>query len=241
MRGRFWTDSETCFFLENYGKIPIVAIAKEVGRIEKSVRAKARKIGLVSKRKFAVTISCEVCGKEFKRSPSAISYNKHQFCSRGCYYEWKKSHPNTENLGERPKGKDHYLWKEKINVKCAFCGNEFKIYPFRLNEAKYCSRKCYGNSLVIRLRGENNPYWKGGHEWYYGPNWYEQRRKVLERDNRICQLCGIPENGRKNDVHHIAPFREFGLERYEDANKLENLMTLCHSCHMNLENMGVIK
>lgn len=80
-----------------------------------------------------------------------------------------------------------------------------------------------------RLVGENNPNWKGGYEPYYGPNWRQQRRFARERDNFICQLCGSEENGRKHDVHHIIPFRE--LTDYEVANELENLLTLCSSCH----------
>lgn len=235
---RFWTNSETSFLRENYGKIPIVAIAKNVNRTEPSARSRARKIGLVNRRKLAIVVSCEVCSKEFKRNSSAVRVNMHQFCSRQCYYEWKRIHPNTENFGERPRGKDHYLWKEKINVNCAFCSKEFKTYPYRRNEGvKYCSLKCYWNGLLGRFRGKNSPSWKGGYEWYYGPNWYDQRRKALEHDHHTCQQCGAPENGRRHDAHHIVPFREFGLDRYEEANRLENLITVCRPCHMRLEKM----
>jgi DEAD/DEAH box helicase domain-containing protein len=41
-------------------------------------------------------------------------------------------------------------------------------------------------------------------------------------------------------VHHIEPFRSFGYKRgrneaYEEANRLENLVTLCRSCHRRVE------
>jgi DEAD/DEAH box helicase domain-containing protein len=41
-------------------------------------------------------------------------------------------------------------------------------------------------------------------------------------------------------VHHIQPFRSFGYVRdkndhYLDANRLENLVTLCRSCHRRVE------
>jgi predicted HNH restriction endonuclease len=33
------------------------------------------------------------------------------------------------------------------------------------------------------------------------------------------------------DVHHIIPFRKFGIDRYREANKISNLISLCNSCH----------
>lgn len=87
--------------------------------------------------------------------------------------------------------------------------------------------------------GESHPNWKGGYEYYYGENWEQQRKLVLKRDGHHCQSCGISENGREHDVHHIIPFREFGLKRYKEANNLENLLTLCRSCHAKIEQKGV--
>jgi hypothetical protein len=92
------------------------------------------------------------------------------------------------------------------------------------------------------LAGKNHPNWKGGYEPYYGPNWYEQRRRALERDDYSCQACGVTkqELGQNPDVHHITPFREFvdddGNADYEAANDLDNLMAVCRSCHAEIEN-----
>jgi DEAD/DEAH box helicase domain-containing protein len=89
----------------------------------------------------------------------------------------------------------------------------------------------------------------------YGPNWVEQRRAALVRDGHRCQTCGAtaanaatPEatggdigGGRSGlHVHHIRPFREFSYvpgenEHYRQANRLENLITLCPSCHRRAE------
>ena len=74
-----------------------------------------------------------------------------------------------------------------------------------------------------------------------GPNWEQQRSQTRERDGRRCQHCGAPERpGRAHDVHHIQPFRTFGYvrgknEHYLEANRLENLVTLCTSCHRRVE------
>jgi DEAD/DEAH box helicase domain-containing protein len=63
----------------------------------------------------------------------------------------------------------------------------------------------------------------------YGPNWPEQRDRARQRDRYRCQICGVAEKGRSHHVHHKIPFRTFGS--YEQANQLDNLVTLCPSCH----------
>ncbi len=74
-----------------------------------------------------------------------------------------------------------------------------------------------------------------------GPNWVEQRDKARQRDGFRCQHCGAPERpSRQHDVHHLQPFREFGYipgqnTRYLEANRLENLITVCPSCHRQAE------
>ena len=95
------------------------------------------------------------------------------------------------------------------------------------------TRTKISQSLKGRFKGEKNPYWKGGYEPYYGPNWEEQRIKALERDGHRCRVCGV--NKGKLDVHHIVPFRNFGRRHYLKANTLDNLITLCISCHATLE------
>ena len=73
----------------------------------------------------------------------------------------------------------------------------------------------------------------------YGPNWQAQRKKVLERDDNRCRTCGATGSSQLH-VHHIRPFREYGYlpgenENYRIANNLENLITLCPSCHRRAE------
>jgi len=69
----------------------------------------------------------------------------------------------------------------------------------------------------------------------YGNDWAEKRGKALERDNKTCQSCGIgrQEHQEKYDsdlhVHHIKPLRLH--DTAAEANKLDNLETLCAKCH----------
>jgi len=74
-----------------------------------------------------------------------------------------------------------------------------------------------------------------------GPNWEQQRNQARERDGYRCRHCGVSERpNRAHDVHHIEPFRTFGYirgknDRYLEANRLENLVTLCSGCHRRVE------
>ncbi len=75
----------------------------------------------------------------------------------------------------------------------------------------------------------------------YGPNWARQRDAARARDGYRCTVCGAPERaGRQHDVHHKRPFRAFGYvpgqnDTYLQANALDNLVTLCRTCHQLVE------
>jgi DEAD/DEAH box helicase domain-containing protein len=93
----------------------------------------------------------------------------------------------------------------------------------------------------------------------YGPEWGKIRERVRARDGYKCQVCGTPETTRQHDVHHKVPFRsfvrsakstdfalmsentnpksgDFGVQMArQQANRLDNLATLCPSCHKKAE------
>jgi DEAD/DEAH box helicase domain-containing protein len=75
----------------------------------------------------------------------------------------------------------------------------------------------------------------------YGPNWARQRDAARARDGFKCVVCSKPEApGQQHHVHHRKPFRTFGYvrgenEHYLRANDLDNLMTVCPSCHAQVE------
>lgn len=80
-----------------------------------------------------------------------------------------------------------------------------------------------------------------------GPDWPVQRDRARARDGYRCVRCGAEERpGRQHDVHHIIPFREFGWvpgenDRYREANRLTNLITLCPQCHRLVERQVAVQ
>ena len=58
------------------------------------------------------------------------------------------------------------------------------------------------------------------------------RENALIRDNHTCQSCGVTkEDGKKIIVHHIDGN---GWAKEKMNNKLDNMITLCVQCHMDI-------
>lgn len=153
--------------------------------------------------------NCKHCGKKFRPATGNVAHGFGWFCSCTCF----NAHRSTS-----------------VKLECVVCHKEFTVWPCQVSKGrKFCSHKC----RAIANSGENHWRWTGGYEPYYGPNWYEQRDKARHRDNYTCQDCGATEEelGQELDVHHLVSFQAFGLERYEEANGLTNLISLCKSCH----------
>jgi DEAD/DEAH box helicase domain-containing protein len=79
---------------------------------------------------------------------------------------------------------------------------------------------------------QSHGLWKNGPN-DYGPDWTLQKKLTRMRDHFTCQVCGAVETDQAHHVHHKVPFKLF--TNYEQANRLENLTTLCPSCHRKAE------
>ncbi|MCF7920965.1 MAG: DEAD/DEAH box helicase [Candidatus Cloacimonetes bacterium] len=73
----------------------------------------------------------------------------------------------------------------------------------------------------------------------YGIGWRKLTEKVRLRDDYTCQSCECAESGTAFHVHHKQPFRAY-RNQYE-ANREENLVTLCPACHKLAEQEAYIQ
>jgi len=179
------------------------------------------------------TFTCIVCDKKFERyEVNETPSNKH-YCSSECFGEWV----SENNIGE-----DHPNWNGgKIVVNCEWCNNSLQRKPSDLekNSHHFCDYNCQGKWRSEYKTGEDAFNWRGGCKNYYGEKWYSQRRKAIDRDNEQCQDCGMnrdqhyDEHGSDLEVHHKIPIRTFNDTA--EANKLDNLVTLCVNCHIKRE------
>lgn len=117
---------------------------------------------------------------------------------------------------------------------CPGCDRVVLVPRHNRTLRKFCSRSCATATYNrLYLRGPRNGMWRGGRAYNYGPGWKEAKERVRERD-KVCQNCAKTpeENGRALDVHHIDPHRN------SKNNSLDNLVALCHSCHMRALDRG---
>jgi 5-methylcytosine-specific restriction endonuclease McrA len=168
------------------------------------------------------TTSCERCGSTFEYYPSD---KEGIYCSECIEY--------GEGLDEL--GMDKFA--ERVGRVCEQCGTRLKVLRSKVERepVRFCSQECHGEWISENLHGEDHHCWKGG-EVEYGGHWWYVRRQARERDDYTCQMCGTTkeELGRHPDVHHIDPIREF--ENPQDAHTIDNVVSLCPSCHHLVEN-----
>lgn len=134
------------------------------------------------------------------------------------------------NITQEIIGYDKFQWSgmEKPG------GGDLDLPPMELNTFGYWLS--LGESTVDDLR-ERGLWTNDPNE--YGPNWNAIRDLVRARDQYTCQVCGAQENGRPHDVHHKIPFRTFTSSK--EANRVDNLITLCRNCHRRAETIVRIR
>jgi hypothetical protein len=134
-------------------------------------------------------------------------------------------------------------WRQQGKAKavlCDWCKKPVVKHRCRLRQkTHFCNMKCYGKYKAKHHVGQNAAHWQGGRKSHpRGASWtIALVRKVRKRDDHTCQRCSKTERelDRKLDVHHICPFRLFGIKRHREANRVSNLISYCHRCHMIVE------
>jgi 5-methylcytosine-specific restriction endonuclease McrA len=167
---------------------------------------------------------CLYCGKEFY---VYRSLQKTKYCSMECY----------QKSNDCKIKKDFIPWNKGTTglVKAWNKGKKLnKEERRKISEAR--------KGIPNLSKGKKRPHCSGEKHW----NWIkdrtklkkkqerndsaykEWRRKVLERDNYKCVICGEKYTKEyKLVVHHILPWRDYPEERYN----INNGITLCQAHH----------
>lgn len=142
----------------------------------------------------------------------------------------------------------HPQEKEMVEVPCTWCGSSLDRHPYRVEKYGrcYCDQECQGKWLSENVTGEDHPLYEGGERWVskFGPMWHKKRKERLEMDGYSCVVCGksneehIEDVGKGLHVHHLIPRKEFINDEnkdIEEANTMDNLVTLCSKHHRKVE------
>lgn len=182
------------------------------------------------------TFKCDNCGIYYQQYASLSTGKKH-YCSKSCNNEGKLTHIyqciECGKIYHRPVRKNQKPQfcstacrtanrrknPKALNCKCQYCKKLFHKIPYAIEhgEGKYCSWEC-------KKLGSRGTHTFGKEVHYYSKaSWREIREAVLKRDNYICLRCGKKDS--RPSVHHLVRRRLGGKD------ELENLVTLCRSCH----------
>ena len=168
--------------------------------------------GRFAKRRIKIRCKNPNCSKLFEVQKARAKYRK--YCSKQCQAQHRKE------LG---------LLKVFVQGHPMFKGVEKgwfkKSQPrFRLPLSEETREKIRNSLYHQNLRGENNAQWKGGIAHLpYPYEFYQIRKRILERDNYSCRASALSRCGGKLCVHHI--------DGDKNNNSDANLITLCSNHH----------
>lgn len=152
-----------------------------------------------------MNLTCQHCGKTFQPkdvSPSHLRRNPPRFCSRDCAGHHRQ---------------------DRVTLTCRQCGKQFvrKAYmkDWSQERGPFCGFACYGAWQRLHTQGEANPNFAPDAHTRSCWNWEQAKRAALERDGHRCVRCG---KATRLHVHHL---------QSPDDHGLDNLVTLCGSCH----------
>lgn len=124
-----------------------------------------------------------------------------------------------------------YQPQRNINY-CRFCFSKSDNFKGKIIKTTFKKGSIPWNKNKKRpeFSGKNNPNWKGGVTPIYKAlrktsEYEEWRRKVFNRDNYTCKICG--QIGGRLQTDHIKSWSLYPKLRFE----LFNGQTLCYECH----------
>ena len=189
---------------------------------------------------------CKNCKKIFFTFNSEIRKNGGIFCSVKCYH---KSRENSISKNCLICGTSMLVVPNLRNTK-KYCSNKCKFKGIlgtkrsqsTINKNRRASLKQFKNGMSIKTRmkmsdshkGNKNGSWKGGISKNPYPSVFNGglKRKIRERDNFICCLCGRTEREELEELNQVLSVNHIDFNK--NNCKESNLNTLCLRCNVKI-------
>lgn len=162
-----------------------------------------------------LTRRCVICGVGFVADihhPAALA------CSVKC------NQARMDSLRRRERAKNTNLSERA----CEECGSLYTPHPISAQKQRFCSKRC--QNRVMQRRHKRTP---DKHRRLKTVEWRNASAAAKDRDSGKCRLCG--NEAKRLSVHHI--FNRTEEEMHDHA--LENLLSLCGSCHYKIHDIRV--
>jgi hypothetical protein len=176
-------------------------------------------------------VECAFCGENFRTPSNRVKDNN--FCKPECHNKW---------MSNNQTGEGNPAWDGgMVETTCDNCGKDLQRKPCREESKHFCNQVCQGEWRSENLTGQDSWAYKDGsslENYYNTQSWKQFKREMRDELDTDCQICGEIRD-RQNALHHIIRMGDF--ENREDANFEENVVFLCQSHHMELENQSVEK
>jgi len=111
-----------------------------------------------------------------------------------------------------------------MDLKRSLVENFDDIQEFN-KDIRYLKDEFYKQVIVGLHRIKNEEAWDKYNEYLNSDKWKLKRKKVLERDNYLCQACLTNE---AQEVHHLTYNNIYDEPLYE-------LISVCKRCHIKIE------
>lgn len=169
---------------------------------------------------------CEYCSKPLVRQ-------QYKYCSNQC-----------KGFGSNPR-----YWKGKEGNRKGATNSE--EHNCQIAKALVGNKNSEGRFVSIETRmliskaqkGEKSYNWKGGITGNpYDENFTSAlKEEVRKRDNYTCQSCGLREENHITKLGKWERLRVHHIDENKQNSVLENLTTLCSSCHGKVHTMKTRK
>ena len=185
---------------------------------------------------------CKICGNDFlflKSFSRNGRENRGQVCSPECRAKIRNrkveikcaacgasfkaflSHKNRKYCSIKCAG----LEESKVERECVICGRRYEVIPSRADKTKCCSFDC----RVLLSAQTQKKLSRDCKTRFNYKSWVKIRQQVILRDGNKCVKCSQVN---RLEVHHIVPWRK------TKDDSADNLITLCHDCHFEVEYLG---